>query len=61
MPDDASHPGALAPNTLQREAAMMNLEALIAEREVMRVDPLPIPQEKLLARYEAPPSGLPSP
>lgn len=40
-------------NSLQREAAMMNLEALITEREVIEIDPLPIPQLELLARYEA--------
>ena len=48
MSDDAVLPS----NTLQREAAMMNLEALIAEREVIEIAPLPIPQEELLARYE---------
>ena len=51
MPHDAL-PDTLPANTLQREAAMMNLEALIAEREVIRIDPLPIPQAELLARYE---------
>lgn len=40
------------PNALQREAAMMNLEALITEREVLVVEPLPIPDAELLARYE---------
>ncbi len=39
-------------NSLQTEATMMNLEALIAEREVITIDPLPIPQEEMLARYE---------
>ena len=53
MPDDA-HPASAPPvNSLQREAAMMNLEALIAEREVIAIDPLPIPQAEMLARYEA--------
>ena len=46
MPD---HP---TPNSLQTEATMMNLEALIAEREVIAIDPLPIPQDEMLARYE---------
>lgn len=52
MPDDAQLHAAPA-NSLQREAAMMNLEALIIEREVITIDPLPIPQAELLARYEA--------
>jgi 4-hydroxy-4-methyl-2-oxoglutarate aldolase len=38
---------------LQREARMMKLERLIAEREVVTIDPLPIPDGELLARYEA--------
>lgn len=50
-PDDAPSAPAAA-NTLQREAAMMNLEALIAEREVVDIPPLPIPEDELLARYE---------
>lgn len=48
MPDQNQPEGSL----LQREAAMMNLEALIREREVIEVPPLPIPEEELLARYE---------
>ena len=37
---------------LQREARMMKLEKLIAEREVVTIDPLPIADKELLARYE---------
>lgn len=37
---------------LQKEAAMMKLEALIAEREVHELAPLSIPDDELLARYE---------
>ena len=37
---------------LQREAAMMNLERLIVEREVIDIPPLSIPDGELLARYE---------
>ncbi|CAH1650446.1 MULTISPECIES: RraA family protein [unclassified Chelatococcus] len=37
---------------LQREAAMMNLEQLIREREVVDIVPLSIPDDELLARYE---------
>lgn len=37
---------------LQREAAMMNLERLIHEREVVDIPPLSIPDGELLARYE---------
>ena len=37
---------------LQREAAMMNLERLVAERESVPDVALPIPQKELLARYE---------
>ena len=37
---------------LQREAAMMNLERLVAERESIPDVVLPIPLKELLARYE---------
>jgi 4-hydroxy-4-methyl-2-oxoglutarate aldolase len=37
---------------LQREAAMMRLEKLIAERETHEIIPLPIPEEEILGRYE---------
>jgi len=37
---------------LQKEAQMMKLEALIAEREVHEVIALPIPDDEILARYE---------
>ena len=37
---------------LQREAAMMNLERLVAERESVPDVALPIPPKDLLARYE---------
>lgn len=37
---------------LQREAAMMKLEKLIAERETHVIVPLPLPEEEILARYE---------
>jgi 4-hydroxy-4-methyl-2-oxoglutarate aldolase len=37
---------------LQREARMMKLERLIAEREVVTVEPLAIDDDELLARYE---------
>jgi regulator of RNase E activity RraA len=46
----ADHPVDL--QALQKEARMMNLEALIAEREVHEVAPLSIPDDELLARYE---------
>jgi regulator of RNase E activity RraA len=37
---------------LQREARMMKLERLIAEREIVTIEPLPIADGELLARYE---------
>lgn len=37
---------------LQREARMMKLERLIADREVIDETPFPIPVEELLTRYE---------
>jgi len=39
-------------HALQKEARMMKLEALIAEREMHEVVPLAIPDDELLARYE---------
>jgi regulator of RNase E activity RraA len=38
--------------TLQREAGMMKLERLIAERETVDIEPLPVPTKELLERYE---------
>lgn len=40
-------------NALQREARMMKLERLIAEREGLDESPLAIPADDLLRRYEA--------
>lgn len=40
------------PTLLQREAKMMKLERLIAERELISNKPFPIPVRKLLARFE---------
>lgn len=39
-------------NLLQREAKMMKLENLIAEREGVSTEPFPLPVAELLARYE---------
>jgi regulator of RNase E activity RraA len=39
-------------NLLQREAKMMNLEKLIAEREGVSDKPFPVPVKELLHRYE---------
>jgi hypothetical protein len=39
-------------NLLQREARMMKLEKLIAERERISTQPFPIAVKELLARYE---------
>ena len=36
---------------LQREAKMMKLERLIAERETISTKPFPLPVAELLARY----------
>lgn len=52
MSAHATHPAAPTP-TLQQEAGMMKLERLIAERETVSADPLPVPDKELLARYEA--------
>ena len=38
--------------TLQKEAMLMNLEQLIAEREGKAIEPFPIAQGELLARYQ---------
>lgn len=39
-------------NLLRREATMMKLDALIAQREGVSTTPFPIPVKELLARYE---------
>lgn len=45
-------PDAGAGGRLQREVAMMNLEQLIAERELVDSTPFPIPVPELVARFE---------
>jgi len=42
----------LQAHRLQREAGLMNLEKLIAEREGISTKPFPVPVKELLARYE---------
>jgi regulator of RNase E activity RraA len=39
-------------NLLQKEAKMMKLEKLIAERETISTNPFPVPARELLTRYE---------
>jgi regulator of RNase E activity RraA len=45
-------PGATDTGALQREARMMKLENLIADRETVDIVPLSIPDAELLVRYE---------
>lgn len=47
-----AHANGTDTGALQREARMMKLERLIAEREVIETIDLPIPDAELLARYE---------
>lgn len=44
--------GSTKAGALQREAGMMKLERLIAERETVEIEPLSIATKELLARYE---------
>lgn len=39
-------------NLLRREVGMMKLDALIAAREHVAAEPLPIPVKEMLGRYE---------
>ena len=39
-------------NMLQKEAKMMNLDNLIAERETISTKPFPVPVKEMLSRYE---------
>jgi len=48
-----SHSNGSDTGALQREARMMKLENLIADREVVEIIDLPIPNDELLRRYEA--------
>jgi 4-hydroxy-4-methyl-2-oxoglutarate aldolase len=47
-----SHPKTTDTGALQREARMMKLERLIADREIVEQVPLAVPVPELLARYE---------
>jgi 4-hydroxy-4-methyl-2-oxoglutarate aldolase len=47
-----SAPSETDQNALQREAEMMNLEALITERELYQIPELGMDEDELLARYE---------
>ncbi|RVT43818.1 RraA family protein [Sphingobium algorifonticola] len=48
----------MSTDDFQKEAAMMNLDRLIAEREAVDTSPLPIDQKELLDRYEQLYTGL---
>jgi hypothetical protein len=48
-----NHQNGTDTGALQREARLMNLEKLIAEREVVTQEPLSIEPKELLSRYEA--------
>ncbi|MGG5819065.1 RraA family protein [Falsiroseomonas sp. HW251] len=52
MADHAPAPHEVDTQALQKEARLMRLEALIAEREHHEIVPLPRPDEEILARYE---------
>lgn len=53
MEQSANGDASARSGALQREAAMMNLERLIAERELVDDAPLAIPAKELIGRYEA--------